>query len=282
MLNNPYFPNGDDMAASLIRRMRELSLPILNLPGERVVAFFKEQVLWLISQNPEGKSLLVDCSITAELKDKDVFVTLNCSGSDTARQLRDYYLAALKRYGKWQQIPTKTFFKFPGCRVPYSISYKFAANSPMRANESGDPDQPIDESPIEESQTRELVTPQNQSEEVIQEIRHSSLPASLLSMRNFKVLDINEQVLNFVNESYDVIIGYDIQQLFERRQELSFQPDNVVNFHERLKKAKVLHTTLRSFRSSGACGTYYGTFKAVNVWHVPCRASFFESFDLAV
>jgi hypothetical protein len=101
-------------------------------------------------------------------------------------------------------------------------------------------------------------------------------------MRNFKVLDINEQVLNFVNESYDVIIGYDIQQLFERRQELSFQPDNVVNFHERLKKAKVLHTTLRSFRSSGACGTYYGTFKAVNVWHVPCRASFFESFDLAV
>jgi len=131
MLNNPYFPNGDDMAASLIRRMRELSLPILNLPGERVVAFFKEQVLWLISQNPEGKSLLVDCSITAELKDKDVFVTLNCSGSDTARQLRDYYLAALKRYGKWQQIPTKTFFKFPGCRVPYlrSCTWKYGCQN---------------------------------------------------------------------------------------------------------------------------------------------------------
>lgn len=78
------------------------------------------------------------------------------------------------------------------------------------------------------------------------------------------------------------VLGYDIQQLFERRQELSFQPDNVVNFHERLKKAKVLHTSLRSFRSSGAFGTYYGTFKAVNVWRVPCRASFFESFELAV
>ncbi len=96
------------------------------------------------------------------------------------------------------------------------------------------------------------------------------------------MLDINEQVLDFVNESYDVIIGYDIQQLFERRQELNLQPDNVVNFHERLKKEKVLHTSLCSFRSSGAFGTYYGTFKAVNVWHVPCRVSFFESFELAV
>jgi len=275
MLNNPYFPNGDDMAASLIRRMRELSLPILNLPEERVVAFFKEQVLWLISQNPEGKSLLVDCSITVELKDKDVFVTLNCSCSEKARQLRDYYLAALKRYGKWQQVPTKTFFKFPGCRVPYSISYKFAANSPMRANQSGDPDQPIDESPIQVLLTRELVTPQNQSEEVIQETRSSSQPSSILSMRNGKVLEINELILtNYVNMVYDEVVGMDINPLFEKRGD--HQPDDLNAFHTRLRKDRVIHGSITAFQSTGAFSITYGTFVHCVIWGINCRQSFFE------
>ncbi|MCA1992248.1 MAG: hypothetical protein LDL41_09430, partial [Coleofasciculus sp. S288] len=262
--------------------MRELSLPILNLPREQTVAFFQEQVIWLICQQPEGKSLLAECAIASKMKDKEVFVTLSCPTADIARKLKDYYLAALKRYGKWQQVPTKTLFKFPSCRVPYSISYKFAANSPTLPNESGDSEQPVDESPIVVPQTSELVTPLDESEETIQEVRQSPLPASLLSMNNYKVLEINRHVLDFVNERYDVIIGYDVHQLFERRQELNFQPDNVVNFHERLRKAKVLNTTLRSFRSSGAFGTYYGTFKYKVVWGVPCRASFFESFELAV
>ncbi len=86
-----------------------------------------------------------------------------------------------------------------------------------------------------------------------------------------------------LSSSLDLSLGkksaYDVEQLFERCQELNFQPDNVVNFHERLRKAKVLNTTLRSFQSSGAFRTYYGTFKYKVVWGVPCRASYFESLS---
>ena len=224
----------------------------MNLPREQTVAFFQEQVIWLICQHPEGKSLLANCAncadaqrfanasqtqqrfaIATQMKDKEVFVTLSCPTADIARKLKDYYLAALKRYGQWQQVPTKTLFKFPNCRVPYSISYKFAANSPTLPNESGDPEQPVDESPIQVPQTSELVTPQDESEEFIQLTRHSSQPSSILSMRNGKVLDINRLILtNYVNMVYDEVVGMDVTRLFEKRGDQ--QPDDLNAFHSQL------------------------------------------------
>jgi hypothetical protein len=275
MLKNPEFPSGDDMAASLIKRMRELSLPILNLPREQTVAFFQEQAIWLICQQSEGKSLLADCAIATKMKDKEVFVTLSCPTADIARKLKDYYLAALKRYGKWQQVPTKTLFKFPSCRVPYSISYKFAANSPTLPNESGDPEQSVDESPIQVPQTSELATPQDESEEFIQLTRHSSQPSSILSMRNGKVLDINRLILtNYVNMVYDEVVGMDVTRLFEKRGDR--QPDDLNAFHSQLRKDLVIHGSIKAFQSTGAFSITFGTFYHRVIWGINCRQSFFE------
>lgn len=272
-MKNPYFPTGDDLAQAVTQRARELSLPLLQLPPQRTAAHIKAQVKWIISQLPNGNALLLGVQ-AGEFDAEKETLDIGCSSREIATQLKDLYLEGLKRWGIWQQLPKVVFFYFPGCRAPFRVSYRFASNA-------GSQDAGTHQSSEEALPHLEPTnwTPQDQSEETFLEIRQSPLPASLLSMDNLKVLQINPLVLTFVNERYDKIIGHDVRYMFERRDDLV--PDSVANLHERLKKQKALYTTLRSFRSSGAFGTYYGTFKFRYVWGVPCRLSLFEGFDLA-
>jgi len=170
-----------------------------------------------------------------------------------------------------------TLFRDHSRRRPLGVGYTEAANS----NTPEDVDTgAVSVPPVV---TPEILTPQSADEEPIMEMRASSKPASLVSMRLNKVIGINGQVLDFCNEAYDTIMGYDILQLFEaRRQEERFRPTDIRAFHERLKQDRELTGTIRSWRSSMVFAIYPVYCKYVRIYGVPTRLTFFDPIEIVV
>lgn len=266
-------PSGDDISASLMRRLRELRLPQIHQRQSQEI--FKQQAIAILSVTPQGRSLLAECHSIKP--DADESLLLTCCDRDAARFLRDLYLSVIESHGDWRTLPKNLYLTWPGGTQKMRVPCSFAANFPSAGSGEQSPQPAAEPSPA----TLLNFTPRSADEIPIVKMWESPLPASIVSMRTEQVIAANLNVIGFCNEPYDEIAGYSVRQLFEQRSNDSrYQATDLTNFHERLKKDKVIHGEIQSWRSSGAFAKYPGTFEFHVIAGIPCRLTFFEPVEI--
>jgi hypothetical protein len=82
----------------------------------------------------------------------------------------------------------------------------------------------------------------------------------------------------FCGLAYDQIAVPDIATQFAKRDERI--PTNLVEFNERIIKDKVITGSMKAFRTSGAFGSFYGTYTFGFLNGIPVRISEYDSFEV--
>jgi hypothetical protein len=285
-MNDFISPSGDDLAmqANLcVQRHRELRISVFS---SRKLKALKAQVCTILSQFPQGRSILPDCTFY-HLGEKEI-ITVICPDEAKARILRDLYLDLIEVYGDWRTLPEILKFTWNGCRKPLQAPYIFASNyessipaKTLQAIETGDFDEATIGPPERSIKDILRFTPQKKEEEPYARMYDSDKPATILSMRNEKVIAANLHVVGFCQEPLDEIVGYNVRQLFELEpNHPRYQPTNLTAFHEELKQQKEFEGDIFSWRSTRIFARYPIRAEHHIIAGLNVRLTFFDPVEI--
>lgn len=255
--NDSIFPMGDELATQALKRIRRYRKIGFSDFHPQEIEALKNQVIAILSQTPSGRLLLKDCTSLRDYENETLILT--CPDESVARILRDLYLKTIEEHGDYTMLPRVVKFDWPDCKRMLQAPCIFASNYGKTL--SSDPDAPETMS-IEPAPTLSIAsalgfTPENKQEEPFAKLHASRQPATLLSMRTERVVAANLHVIEFCQEPYDDIVGYNVRQLFEvEADHPRYQPTNLTAFHERLKQEKVFEGDIFSWRSTRIFARY--------------------------
>jgi hypothetical protein len=218
----------------------------------------------------------------------DSQVIVHANDRSSAEKLHDAYLNAISKNGDWRKLPEVVHFTLLNIQ-PFrlSVSYTSASNASEDFSEEAianstpnNPPQPLPKTTP--------ITPSCKDEEIIALVQgECDFPASILSLRNNRILYINKKVLEtYSHLTLDTTIGKDIKPLFDPKPNSKHQPDDLKVFHAKLWERyqdgdyKLREDTLRAYQSSGMFSITSGKFCARLIWGCPVRVSFFSGLEL--
>jgi hypothetical protein len=176
---------------------------------------------------------------------------------------------------RWQDA--KRFYRIPAFLANYKPSgVSIPHNSEDNPQQAG---QHIQTSISTAGTTPSPVsTPQSKDDELIIWAQRNNKPTGICSLSNGKVLFMNSLMPEFCGLAYDQIAVPDIATQFAKRDERI--PTNLVEFNERIIKDKVITGSMKAFRTSGAFGSFYGTYTFGFLNGIPVRISEYDSFEV--